>query len=121
MADAPFKASLCRHGSEVGFQEPPGMLWSTRCRASSLHLEQVTVSSPSADSLGSQEKVGEVMEKGRSGWGGQEEEKKSLKQLQVTGASLLTGKPQRIRTDDCENRVLSAELSLLLLFKKKSN
>ena len=97
------------------------MLWSTRYRASSLHLEQVTVSSPSADSLGSQEKVGEVMEKGRSGWGGQEEEKKSLKQLQVTGASLLTGKPHNELGQMTVKTGFSLQSCLYCCYLKKSN
>ena len=96
MADAPLKASLCHHGSEVGFQEPPGMLWSTRCRASSLDLEQVTESPlPVLIHQGHKKKWDKSRERaGVAGAGPEEEEKKSLKQFQVTGASLLTGKPQ---------------------------
>ena len=59
-----------------------------------MHLEQVRVSSPSADSLGSQEKrVKSWKRAGAAGAGPKEEEKKSLKQLQATGALLVTGKP----------------------------
>ena len=50
----------------------------------------------------------------------EEEEEKSLKQLQVTGTSLLTEKPQLIRKDDCENKVLFANLSLLCYYLKKA-
>lgn len=98
------------------------MLWSTRCRASSLDLEQVRESPLLVLIHQGHKKKWEKSWKraGAARAGLEEEEKKSLKQFQVTGASLLTGKPQRIRTDDCENKVLCAELSLLLLFKKSN-
>lgn len=50
----------------------------------------------------------------------EEEEEKSLKQLQVTGTSLLTGKPQLIRIDDCENKVLFATCHYCVIILQKA-
>ena len=58
-----------------------------------MHLEQVRVSSPSADSLGSQEKRVKSWKRAGAAGAGPKEEEKSLKQLQATGALLVTGKP----------------------------